>query len=266
MKKIMTLAAMFAAVAMTFSACNKEQKPDNGGENNGGENTENVCPDCGEDPCVCEPADDYVAPITIDGNFADWDALTGAITLTCAADANWTALKSVKVYADGKFMYVLMDVDADEISGDAPIDMYLNVDNDESEYSNNFLGEAAMDYLIEGAYYVGADEEAGTAAEVVSFDPGIFAYGGTPDAACVWAFDSILDGGFSVGAGTIAKYEFALDMLKLADEASVEWGDSFGFGITVSQSWEPVGLLPNVTPTDDNGKGSAQFATITINK
>ena len=40
MKKIMTLAAMFAAVAMTFSACNKEQKPDNGGENNGGTTTE----------------------------------------------------------------------------------------------------------------------------------------------------------------------------------------------------------------------------------
>ena len=264
MKKIMTLAAMFAAVAMTFSACNKEEKPsgNNGGnntENNGGENNG------GEENNGSE--DEYVAPITIDGQFADWDALDASkvAVITCADNANWTALKSVKVYADVEFMYVLMDVDADQIAADCPIDIYLNVDNDESEFSNNFLGEAAMDYLLEGAYYAETGEGTGEWA-TVSFDPGFFAYGGTPDAAAVWAFDSVLDGGIGTGAGTVDKYEFAINLRMLAEDGSAEFGDTFGFGITVSQSWEPVGLLPNVTPTDDNGKGSAQFATITINK
>ena len=40
MKRIMTLAAMFAAVAMTFSACQPEDKPGNEGENNGQENVD----------------------------------------------------------------------------------------------------------------------------------------------------------------------------------------------------------------------------------
>ena len=40
MKRIMTLAAMFAAVAMTFSACQPEDKPSNEGENNGQENVD----------------------------------------------------------------------------------------------------------------------------------------------------------------------------------------------------------------------------------
>ena len=40
MKRIMTLAAMFAAVAMTFSACQPEDKSGNEGENNGQENVD----------------------------------------------------------------------------------------------------------------------------------------------------------------------------------------------------------------------------------
>jgi len=40
MKRIMTLAAMFAAVAMTFSSCQPEDKPSNEGENNGQENVD----------------------------------------------------------------------------------------------------------------------------------------------------------------------------------------------------------------------------------
>ena len=58
MKKFMTFAAMFAAVAIAFTACNKEEKPQ------GGNNTTTVCPDCGEDPCTC---DDYESPVKIDG-------------------------------------------------------------------------------------------------------------------------------------------------------------------------------------------------------
>lgn len=74
MKRIMTLAAMFAAVAMTFSACQPEDKPGNEGENNEQENVEK--PDNGDTGntgnngntgTTTPPADD-LAPEVKDGD------------------------------------------------------------------------------------------------------------------------------------------------------------------------------------------------------
>ena len=122
MKKIMTLAAMFAAVAMTFSACNKEQKPDNGG-NEGGNNTEQTCPDCGENPCVCEP--EYEAPITIDGDFSDWDSVNAAVAY-CDPEAKYTALSTFKCYADDVYVFVYFEFVEDEI-GHMFLSMYISM-------------------------------------------------------------------------------------------------------------------------------------------
>ena len=74
MKRIMTLAAMFAAVTMTFSACQPEDKPGNEGENNEQENVEK--PDNGDTGntgnngntgTTTPPADD-LAPEVKDGD------------------------------------------------------------------------------------------------------------------------------------------------------------------------------------------------------
>ena len=62
----MTFAAMFAAVAIAFTACNKENQPQGGG------NTVVTCPECGEPEADCT-CGDYESPITIDGDFADWN-------------------------------------------------------------------------------------------------------------------------------------------------------------------------------------------------
>ena len=71
MKKIMTLAAMFAAVMMAFSSCDKPT-PTPGPDT---DQPAETCPDCGEalEDCTCEelPA----GAITIDGQYDDWNAL-----------------------------------------------------------------------------------------------------------------------------------------------------------------------------------------------
>ena len=91
MKKFMTIAAMFAAVMVSFSSCKKDDKPQGG-------NTEVTCPDCGEamDDCTCG---EFESAIKIDGDFADWAAVT-PVTATCNPDAKWTALTTLKVYTD----------------------------------------------------------------------------------------------------------------------------------------------------------------------
>ena len=113
--------------------------------------------------------------------------------------------------------------------------------------------------LLEGGYYV--------EGEVISFDPGLYPYTGS-DQEVEWAWDVenplLAEGnGLASGAGTVAKYELAI-LIELLN--GVELADTFGFGITVSQNWEPVGLLPNDTVTDENTNGAAKFLEVTINK
>ena len=258
MKKFMTLAAI-AALMISFASCDEKTPNPNNPDKPNTDQPADVCPDCGKNPCECEP--EYASPITIDGNFADWDALDASkvASATCATDAKWTALKSVKVYADEVYINVLMEVDADQITSDCPIDIYLNVDNSVNPGNNNWLGQSGQDVLLEGAYY--------SEGAVVSYDPGLYPYTGS-DQEVEWAWDVenplLAEGmGLASGAGTVAKYELAI-LIELLN--GVELADTFGFGITVSQDWEPVGLLPNDTVTDENTNGAAEFLKVTIDK
>lgn len=250
MKKLMTFAAIFAAAMMSFTACDKTTADDDGGKTS----NENLCPDCGKDPCEC--VDEYVSPITIDGDFSDWAALdaTKVAVATCNADAKWTAMKTLKVYADDVYINVYFKVDPDEVTEDSPVDVYLDADGSETGASNNFANESAIDYLLEGAYYEGG--------ATVSCDLGLFSYDGTVEEFS-WAFTSILEGGISTGAGTVGEYEFSIMREMLL---GVELADTFGIGVTVSQNWEPVGLLPNTAVTDENTKGSANLLRVTVAK
>ena len=260
MKKFMTLAAMFAAVMVSFTACDEnttDPTPTPG---------EEVCADCGKNPCECEAA--YESPIKIDGDFADWDALDASkvASATCHADALNTALKSVKVYADAVYINFLIEVDTTHetlVEGgiDLPIDIYLNADNSENSVSSDWSNQASQDAIIEGCY-VTADDG------VVSFDPGCYPYTGTEEAV-EWAWDVanplIAEGtGFGQGAGTVGKYEFSLLTELLID--AVDLQDTFGMGITVSPGWDIAGLLPNGPVTEDNTKGAVPFMLVTINR
>ena len=251
MKKIMTLAAMFAAVMMSFTACSPDDtKP---------QDKPNTEQDGNEDE---GKEDEYVSPITIDGEFADWDALDASkvATAECATEAKLTALKSVKVYADAMFINILIEVDADQIAAACPIDIYFNADNSANTAANNWTNQGGQDCLLEGGYFDGT--------AVSSFDPGCYPYTGAEDVV-EWAWDVenplIAEGsGLASGAGTVAKYELAIMTEMLA--GVVDLADTFAMGITVSQDWEPVGLLPNADVTEDNTNGAAPFLTVTINK
>ena len=96
MKKVMSFLAIAAMVLV--ASCNKNPKHD---------------PKPTPEP---EPEPEYVAPITIDGDFADWaklDASKVAVT-TCNPDSKLLALKTVKAYADEQFIFLYVEVKASD--------------------------------------------------------------------------------------------------------------------------------------------------------
>ena len=253
MKKFMTLAAIFAAAMMSFTAC-EETKPDNGGTTT----DENLCPDCGKDPCECE--EEYVSPITVDGSFADWDALDASkvSVATCAADAKWTALSKVKVYADEVYINVYFEFVADELAdlSSVPFHVYINQDASEATGNDQFIGQGGQDWLLEGFVF--------SEGEFCSYDPYLFSYDGAEDTV-EWAYTEVLpeNSGVGSGAGSGNKYEFALMREMLM---GVELADTFTIGFDIQQDWNSVGVLPNTDVTDDNANGSVPMLSVTIVK
>jgi len=263
MKKIMTLAAIFAAVMMGISSCNPddtkpEQKPDteqpdqtpDGGEEtpDGGEET----PDGGED--TPDGGDEATAAITIDGDFADWDALTDVATATCDPEAGWTALKVLKAYADASAVYIYIEYVDEEIADRAwtPVHVYLDADGsaETGGYGDQYA-EATCEWCLEGAIH---SEDA-----FCSYDGGLYPWTGEVGANG-WAWGDSLYSGFTSGAGKDNKYELVITKELCED---IEWAETFGLGVDIQQSWESVGVLPNAACTDDNSAGLAPLLRVT---
>ena len=246
MKKFMTIAAMFAAVMVSFSSCKKDDTKPQGG------NTEVTCPDCGEamDDCTC---DDFQAAIQIDGDFADWAAVT-PVSATCDPDAKYTALTTLKVYTDEMYIHVYFEFSEDEIVDLAwvPFHVYINQDLSEAAGNDQFIGQGGQDWLLEGA--VIAD------GAFCSYNPALFSYDGAEDTV-EWAYGEVLPEGSGVasGAGNGNKYEFSIMKEMLP---GVELAETFGLGVDIQQSWNSVGVLPNTAIADDNANGAVPMLQV----
>ena len=235
---------LFAAVAaFALVACDPKDNPDN--------------PDNPDDP------QEYVQPIEIDGDFADWAKLDASkiATAKCPADANKTALKLVKVYADEYFIFVYFEWDKEQITHQpdvehVPFHVYLNGDGDASTggYADQFT-DACTDVLFEGFIYPDG-------AAVGSYEPECFKWIGDVNGTG-WSWDGLGDvAGICEGAGVEGKYEFCItrELYPLGKIA-----DNFSIGFDIQQSWDSVGVLPIGTPTDDNPTGyiaSLQVKTV----
>ena len=250
MKKFMTFAAMFAAVAISFSACNKDPQPDNGG------NTVVTCPECGEPEADCT-CGDYEAPITVDGDFSDWNNVA-AVSATCNPDAKWTALEKVKVYADAMFIYVYFEFSEDELADltSVPFHIYINEDASEATGNDQFLVQGGQDWLLEGFVF--------SEGAFCNYDPFLFSYDGAEDTV-EWAYTEILpeNSGIGSGAGAGNKYEFSI-MVEMLQ--GVQLADTFLIGFDIQQDWNSVGVLPNTAIADDNTNGAAPMLAVTIAK
>ena len=234
MKKILTFLAMTASILMVSVSCNK---------NNGDEDD----PDGPDEP-------EYVAPITIDGEFADWAKLPSAnvAEAKCDPEATKTALKVVKVYADPIYVFVYFEWDKDQISHEpdvehVPFHCYINTDGDASTggYGDEF-SDAATEIMFEGFIYPDG-------AKVGSYEPGVWEWTGDVNGTG-WSWTEDLGiTNLCAGAGIEGKYEFQIARELMPKKLA----DNFSIGFDIHQDWESVGILPNSHVTDDNPGGLA---------
>lgn len=263
MKKILTLAAMFAAVMTSFSACEK----DGGKDNNRHDDEEEETPG-------------FVSLITADGDFSDWEALDPSKVASCTSDPNTfeshTALKSAKVYADNMYINVLIEYDVDQIdvtdNSGTPVHVYFDCDNDVTTggYGDEFA-DACIDYMLENAIF----NTDGSGAHV-SWDPALFKWWGEangsgwlwtdPDVdSSVAPYGAVMPNGSGIASGAgdgNGKYE--MQILR-AMMMGVTFEDTFGIGFDIQQAWSSVGKLPNTAADEEtNPNGLANLMKVTI--
>lgn len=250
MKRIL----LFAAAALVVFACTKNdpKKPDNGNNNNN--NNE-------------DPEQEYVAPITIDGDFADWAKLPAAnvASATCPADAKYTDLKTVKVYADANYVFFYCEI-TPNLEGYVTMDVFANADNSASTggYADHF-GEPDSEWLFEGP--------------IEGWDCGLYKWWGEVGAnGWNWTDPTVTHSGddnwgailgegsgFGASAGSIDTGKFEFSILREAVEL-VEFADEFTLGFMLSAEWAEKGFLPTASMTDDNPSSVAPKLKVKVVK
>ena len=196
--------------------------------------------------------------VKIDGDFSDWDNLdeSQVAVSTCDPEANWTALKTMKVYVDANAVYVLLEFDPDQIwvRDWVPVHIFLDADSDDATggYGDQYT-TPTMEWCLEGAIYA--------ESEFCSYDAMLYHWTGMVGDSG-WCWDDCLYNGFTSGAGYGDKYEIAIHKELCQD---IQFAVTFGIGVDIQQNWMSVGVLPNAACTDDNPYGLAPLLRVYTN-
>ncbi|MBO4466410.1 MAG: hypothetical protein J5748_07045 [Bacteroidales bacterium] len=251
MKKILYFAAMFAAVMVSFNACNKDNK---GGD---------------DDP----EEEEFVSLIKVDGEFADWAALPAAnVAVAQNQNADKNALRVLKAYADAVYLNIYFEFDGDQIvdRGWPAVHVYLNSDGNTATggYGDEFA-DACVDCMMETAIFSSGEwndwnpsfwhwwgEANGTGWEWT-------APGADTSSANLWGAELGEGSGIAHGMGSGNAYEIQIIREMLPN---TPFADTFGVGIDIQQNWSSVAWLPNAASTDDNPTGLAPMLNVTIVK
>lgn len=244
-------------------------------------------PDDQKKPVDPDPdPDETEALITIDGKFDDWAKVTNAATASLvAANAGWAqadnqridALKTLKVTADGSYIYLYVECDMTvEYQGGTswdgsplgkafagPIDIYIDADGNETTGGIYWTWvPLGWEYLIEAA---GAFSTEGEIADAATF---MFT---GEDQTDIWAVnppareDVSRDGlfqGISVKDGNTMKVEIALIRAFLPKIK----GDKINIGVLAqSTNWTLHGLLPQIEQTGTSlGENTCGALSVTL--
>ena len=234
MKKIFAIAAMAAMLI----ACG-EEKPENK------PNNENPTPD---------PEPEFVAAITVDGQFADWDAVeVDEIALKDGNTYGKTALKKVKFYTDEMYINVYVEFDPAEAMA---LCVYFDVDADETTgRAEPCKGiELYLDGMI-ADWTLNADETAFIEPRISALAPDMTAFKYTgEDGAAAWAWEELLaaGNGFAVGSTPVAVgANEAFEMAIVKELSPMPFGEQVGIAISLSNfGWNECGTLPQYSEED----------------
>ena len=234
---------------------------------------EEKCPDCGENPCVCEA--EYVNPIDVtDGTAADWDKLDAkyVATTTHADGASMDGLKSVKVYADEMYINLLVEVNDDVVTDRAwtPFHVYINADNNAATggFGDQWI-TPDVDVMLETAIF--ADGAA-------QYNPAVFKWWGADgESGWLWTDPNgvadetngwgalVPEGSMPIGAAQAVEGG-KIEIQLMWELIPANWADKFTVGFDIQQSWSSVGILPNAADAEDGSEVLAEKLEVTFNK
>ena len=242
---------------LAFVACEKKQGGGGGGD---------------------DPQTEYKQVIQVnDNSLADWANVPQdmIVTATCPEDAALLGLKSVKVYADKYFIFIIAEPDPKTVTDLSwtPFHVYIDTDNSDATggYGDEFKDPNA-DVLLEGVVY--AD------GAPVAWGPAVFHWwGAVGEGGWIWQDPSVEHSGddkwgADVGEGelqgTTSQFidgKFEIQIMRELVPTPAGWNeDEIGIGFDIQQSWSSVGVLPLVSPTEDNPYGYTMKLKVKIDK
>lgn len=197
-----------------------------------------------EDVAILRYKGEYAPPVTIDGNFSDWDRLDAADIAVARSQtgAVYTDLTIAKVYADERFVFVYFEWNKNKIKHSpgvehVPFHIFINGDGKTSTggYSDQW-SDACMDIFLEGLLYPDGSH-LGSFSSVV-----VYKWTGKTNGSG-WNWTEIgSNDSICTGAGVEGRYE-----LKIVRELYPlgELADNFSIGFDIMQGWALAGILPN---------------------
>lgn len=205
-----------------------------------------------------------------DNSIEDWKALPADKVASCAcpADGGYLGLKGVAVYADELYINVLVEYDPEEIPNheSVPFHVYINTDNSDltGGYGDQW-NDANVDIMMEGFFFLG--EEGSGTGEPCDYVPVIVPWTGEVGGSG-WGWGAeLVPAAPCVASQHVTGNYVELQMMRELVPTLVGWNaDEFGIGFDIQQSWESVGILPLVSPTDDNPTGHTNKLQVKIYK
>lgn len=180
----------------------------------------------------------------------------------CPTDAALLGLKSVKVYADKTYINILVEPVMEYISdlSYVPFHVFLNTDNSDQTggYGDEFV-DANSDIMLEGGFYY--------ENEIISYTPYVFKWWGEVGGyGWEWVDPNVEHSSDDCWGAIVCEGQLE-DCTSQYIDGKIEikinrnnipatWNDSeFGIGFDIQQNWESVGILPLVSPTEEDLRG-----------
>ncbi len=232
------------------------------------------CTDPNDDGPTVGQTDREIISVT-DSSLLDWENIPEGYLFetTCAPNASMNGLKSVKVYANKRYIYLLVEVNDEVIIKRkyTPFYIFVNADNNTATggYGDQWI-TADVDFMMEGGIFI--DGENGPYNPLVYkwwgedgengwqwFNPSVETLGEEgwgpffQSDLIPLGFSQIVDGKVEI------QLQYKLIPLPFDDEA-------FTIGFAVQEEWVDAGILPNADDAADGSQVLAEKLQVLIDK
>lgn len=211
----------------------------------------------------------------IDSSLLDWKNIPKGYLFetTCAPNASMNGLKSVKVYANKRYIYLLVDVNDEVIIKRdwTPFRIFVNADNNTATGGyGNLWKTADVDFMMEGGIFVNGKNG--------PYNPAVYKWWGKDgENGWLWTDPSVTSLG-EYGWGSFFQSDsIPLGISQIVDSKveiqlnyrliPLPFNDkAFTIGFEIQEEWDSAGILPNADDAEDGSQVLAEKLQVLIDK